>query len=78
MNLYLLPAIWVATVLTGMHLTDSTARKTDRHAWMVIGLTTVLWPVVLPVSAVELYRKSSLGGTIEQLDSTETAFEGRY
>ncbi|MEM9903810.1 MAG: hypothetical protein AAF921_02155 [Cyanobacteria bacterium P01_D01_bin.44] len=77
MNLYLLPAIWVATVLTSLHLTDNTARKTDRHAWLVIGLATLLWPVVLPISAVELYRKSSLRGTFEQLESTGTVFEGR-
>ncbi|NEP15329.1 MAG: hypothetical protein F6J97_00250 [Leptolyngbya sp. SIO4C1] len=59
MNLYFLPAIWVAAILSCIHLSDCTASRGDRYAWVVIAIASILWPIVLPISAVELVRKSA-------------------
>ncbi|MEB3282913.1 MAG: hypothetical protein VKK42_28730 [Lyngbya sp.] len=34
-------------------LKDKTTSNTDKSSWIVLGLATVLWPIVLPISQLE-------------------------
>ena len=43
----------------GLFVADKSTPKTDFASWMIILIAPLFWPIVLPVSIIELITKSS-------------------
>lgn len=50
---YVLVGLIFFSFCFGKFLQDKTAPKTDKNSWIVLGLATIFWPIVIPVSHLE-------------------------
>lgn len=71
--------MWYLTVSTtvffywlGLFIADKSTPKTHIASWLILLTAPLLWPVVLPISIIELITKSSTKNqsfaTIEQAE----------
>jgi len=55
---YILGALASFSVCFKAFVNDSTTPLTDQTSWGVLAVTTVFWPITIPISWLELTRKS--------------------
>lgn len=58
LSMYLLNAGIVATILIWSFLVDQSTPKRHRLSWLVILVASAFWFIVVPLSCVEIVRRS--------------------
>lgn len=57
---YLTISVTVFCYWLGLFLADRSTPKNDLASWLILIIAPLFWPIVVPVSIVELITKSSL------------------
>ena len=56
---YLTVSAMVFCYWLGLFVADKSTPKTDLTSWLVLAIGPLFWPIVLPLSIIELATKSS-------------------
>lgn len=56
MIIYTLGALTTSTLLLATFLMDGTTPMTHAGSWLVVLIASLVWPLVLPLSGIELWK----------------------